>query len=147
MIDAVEKRRTTATSWTAALALLSAAGIAAQEPTAKKAQAKSAICHVPAGNPAAAHTLRLPEPAIRAHLKHGDTLGECPTTATKTDAEPDVRDADPQEGRKVAICHIPPGNPGAAHTLQLPAAAIPAHLGHGDRTGACEANGKGDSQG
>lgn len=39
--------------------------------------AKHAICHVPPGNPAKARTLMLPEPAIQAHLDHGDTLGAC----------------------------------------------------------------------
>src|SRR5262245_33074672 len=38
---------------------------------------------------------------------------------------------------KVAICHIPPGNPANAHTLTLPEPAIRAHLGHGDVPGAC----------
>jgi hypothetical protein len=33
------------------------------------------ICHKP-GTPAE-HTMTLPEPAIAAHLGHGDTLGPC----------------------------------------------------------------------
>jgi hypothetical protein len=40
-------------------------------------QQKQVICHTPPGNPANAHTLTLPEPAIQAHLRHGDTLGAC----------------------------------------------------------------------
>ncbi len=40
---------------------------------------------------------------------------------------------------KIAICHIPPGNPSARKTLYLPAAAIPAHLAHGDYLGTCDA--------
>lgn len=40
---------------------------------------------------------------------------------------------------KIAICHIPPGNPAARKTLYLPAAAIPAHLAHGDYLGSCDA--------
>lgn len=39
---------------------------------------------------------------------------------------------------KIAICHIPPGNPSARKTLYLPAAAIPAHLAHGDYLGTCD---------
>lgn len=35
------------------------------------------------------------------------------------------------------ICHIPPGNPENAHTLTAGAAAVSAHLGHGDSLGAC----------
>jgi len=40
-----------------------------------KPQDKVAVCHKP-GTPAE-HTLYLPEPAVQAHLAHGDTLGEC----------------------------------------------------------------------
>ena len=38
---------------------------------------------------------------------------------------------------KVLICHIPPGNPGNAHEIIVGAAAVPAHLAHGDYMGAC----------
>ena len=40
-------------------------------------------------------------------------------------------------GDKVTICHIPPGNPGNAHTISVGEAAVPAHLAHGDRRGPC----------
>lgn len=39
---------------------------------------------------------------------------------------------------KIKICHIPPGNYGARHTLELPASAIAAHLAHGDYLGVCD---------
>jgi hypothetical protein len=42
----------------------------------------------------------------------------------------------PQE--KVVICHIPPGNPANAHTLEVGAPAVQAHLNHGDVPGSCE---------
>ena len=45
--------------------------------------------------------------------------------------------ASDQYGRKVLICHIPPGNPGNAHTISVPQSAVPAHLAHGDSLGAC----------
>ncbi|HSM58468.1 MAG TPA: FecR domain-containing protein [Candidatus Sulfomarinibacteraceae bacterium] len=35
------------------------------------------ICHRPPGNPANAHTITVGEPAVDAHLAHGDTLGPC----------------------------------------------------------------------
>ena len=41
-------------------------------------QQKVAICHIPPGNRANAKTLTLPQPAVEAHLAHGDTLGPCP---------------------------------------------------------------------
>jgi len=39
--------------------------------------------------------------------------------------------------KKVTICHIPPGNPSAAHNITISVNALPAHLGHGDTEGAC----------
>lgn len=45
--------------------------------------------------------------------------------------------ADP-DSNKVTICHIPPGNPGNAHTISVGASAVPAHQSnHGDLLGAC----------
>ncbi len=40
-----------------------------------------------------------------------------------------------QQGEKVLICHKPDKNGG--HTLSVAAAAVPAHLAHGDTLGAC----------
>ena len=43
--------------------------------------------------------------------------------------------------QKVEMCHIPPGNPGNAHTICINASAVPAHLAHGCLLGDCsEAN-------
>ena len=42
------------------------------------------------------------------------------------------------DGPKVTICHIPPGNPDNAHTITISINALPAHLAHGDSEGACE---------
>jgi hypothetical protein len=42
-----------------------------------------------------------------------------------------------REGETVIICHIPPGNPEAAHTIEIPVSALPAHLAHGDTLGPC----------
>ncbi len=38
---------------------------------------KVVICHTPPGNPNNAHTITVGSPAVRAHLRHGDTLGPC----------------------------------------------------------------------
>jgi len=49
---------------------------------------KVTICHVPPGNPANEHTIRVGAPAVDAHLGHGDYKGEC-----------DGRNADKAKGR------------------------------------------------
>ena len=38
---------------------------------------KQPVCHVPPGNPERAHGICVAEPAIAAHLAHGDLLGRC----------------------------------------------------------------------
>lgn len=45
---------------------------------------------------------------------------------------------------KVAVCHIPPGNPANAHVIVIGAPAVPAHLNHGDTLGACDEPGDDD---
>ena len=49
-----------------------------------------------------------------------------------------ISDAQARGGHKVCICHVPPGNPAAAHTICVGSPAVPAHLHHGDSLGACE---------
>lgn len=53
------------------------------------------------------------------------------------------------KGHKVAICHIPPGNPANAHTILVGEKAVAAHLAHGDILGACgcDDDGGGDGDG
>lgn len=47
-------------------------------------------------------------------------------------------DCAPGENGKVTICHIPPGNPAGAHTIEVSPSALPAHCGnHGDTCGEC----------
>ncbi len=41
------------------------------------------------------------------------------------------------DGKKVELCHIPPGNPENAHTIRVSENAVPAHLAHGDTLGPC----------
>lgn len=54
-------------------------------------------------------------------------------TSYKPKREPRRRRGDDEE-----ICHVPPGNPAAKHTIHVGAPAVPAHLGHGDYLGACK---------
>jgi len=47
-------------------------------PSTRKKEDNVAVCHIPSGNPAAAHTIYISMNAYEnAHKKHGDTLGEC----------------------------------------------------------------------
>lgn len=43
----------------------------------------------------------------------------------------------PPGSTKVTLCHVPPGNPSASHTIRVGQAAVSAHLAHGDRVGGC----------
>lgn len=38
---------------------------------------KIIICHTPSGNPSARETIKVGTPAAKAHLSHGDTIGQC----------------------------------------------------------------------
>jgi len=42
---------------------------------------KITICHIPPGNPENAHEITVDDNSVKliAHLKHGDTIGECPS--------------------------------------------------------------------
>ena len=40
-------------------------------------------------------------------------------------------------GKKVTLCHRPPGSPGNVQTIQVSEDAVPAHLSHGDTLGEC----------
>ncbi len=45
-----------------------------------------------------------------------------------------------QNNNKVIVCHIPHGNPSAAHEICISPNALPAHLAHGDYCGPCKEN-------
>jgi hypothetical protein len=38
---------------------------------------KTTVCHIPPGNPANEHTICVGNPAVPAHLAHGDFVGSC----------------------------------------------------------------------
>ena len=38
---------------------------------------KTTVCHIPPGNPANMHTICVGNPAVPAHMAHGDFLGSC----------------------------------------------------------------------
>lgn len=126
----------------------SAAGLGHGDKVGKKEY----VCHIPPGNPANAHTLHIGYPAVDAHLAHGDSLGRCPEAGVSGSRKPCsgkvegesrghgkriTKDND-SVGFKVTLCHIPPENAEAAHTLSVGPAAVKAHLAHGDVLGSCE---------
>jgi hypothetical protein len=49
---------------------------------------KTTICHIPPGNPANAHTLCVGNPAVPAHMAHGDYLGQCKCDVTTPPTTP-----------------------------------------------------------
>lgn len=53
----------------------------------------------------------------------------------KSEDRRDERDDD--RGGKITICHIPPGNRSARHTISVSESAWQAHQGHGDHRGTC----------
>ncbi len=65
-------------------------GAAGTSPTRKRGRVKTAVCHVPSDEPANARTLRLPAPAVRAHLRHGDVEGPCPGDVKAQAPKPDA---------------------------------------------------------
>jgi len=61
----------------------------------------------------------------------------CPSETTCNE---DTNTCDGEDGEnKVTLCHIPKGNPANAHTITVNAAAVRAHLRHGDILGSCSA--------
>jgi hypothetical protein len=44
---------------------------------------KVTICHIPRGNPARAHTIKVGLASLNAHLAHGDTIGPCTENSSK----------------------------------------------------------------
>ena len=100
----------------------------------EEAEASVTLCHVPPGNPDAAHTVSVGAPAVPVHLAHGDAEGAC----EQGDGGEEAPGEDEDSGEaKVLVCHVPPGNPEHPVTIEVGAAAVPAHLGHGDTEGAC----------
>ena len=44
---------------------------------------KVTICHIPRGNPAKAHIIKVAVKSLPAHLAHGDTIGTCPENSSR----------------------------------------------------------------
>jgi hypothetical protein len=71
-----------------------------------------------------------------------DRINNAQNVAGCSDQLPDEDETDPLDppsaSGQMTICHIPPGNPGARHTITIDASAWPSHQGHGDTQGACQ---------
>ena len=75
--DRCARRRRFQSSVAFAACALFAATTLLSLPAFAKPAGKVEICHIPPGNPANAHTIKVSGNAIKAHLKHGDYLGPC----------------------------------------------------------------------
>lgn len=103
---------------------------------------KVVICHAPPGNPDNAHTIVVGPTALDAHLNHGDEEGPCDGDMVDGEPDGDMADGD-GDGEKILVCHIPPGNPDNARTINISVDALEAHLAHGDIEGECVVDGDG----
>ena len=115
-------------------------------------QEKVTVCHKP-DKPKGGHEITIAEPAVPAHLAHGDYVGECTDDSDDTPGPPDEpgppsnngngngkppKDRGDSEG-SVTLCHKPDGRNGGK-TMTVPGSAAAAHLGHGDTQGACSSD-------
>ncbi len=94
-----------------------------------------AMCHYPPGNPDNPETIVVGASAVAAHLAHGDTEGACPGDEPPVIVEPPPTEEPGEEpfecaAPKVAVCH-------EGESICIAAAAVDAHLEHGDTLGAC----------
>jgi hypothetical protein len=105
----------------AALASVGAAVSPSATPAASEQYGnKVTICHKTGSKKKPFHTIRVSRNAVKAHLRHGDSLGPC-TTAS------------------FVLCHKAKGKSKASHTVKVKGAKSAAkHLRHGDRLGKCK---------
>lgn len=105
--------------------------------TAGDDDGKVTVCHIPPGNPANAHTIRVGQPAVRAHLKHGDRLGAC-----EGDTEADGGTTDPGGGTGGGDAGTPDagtggGSGGGTGTPDAGPTCAPQGSACGDTAGCC----------
>jgi hypothetical protein len=66
------------------------------------------------------------------------TLVAMAPAVAATTMETELELGDVELDHKIVICHIPPGNPAIAHTIEIDLHALDAHLAHGDVIGPCD---------
>ncbi|MCH8860714.1 MAG: LamG domain-containing protein, partial [Thaumarchaeota archaeon] len=57
---------------------------------------------------------------------------------TEEEKEKEEEEDEEEKENKIKICHVPPGNPDNAHTIEVDESAVEAHLKHGDSLGPCD---------
>ena len=65
-----------------------------------------------------------------------ESPAESPSPAD--DEDKDEEEEEDEGSEKVKICHIPPGNPENAHTIDIDSSSVEEHLAHGDYEGECD---------
>lgn len=88
---------------------------------------KVLVCHKPNGNNP--HEITIAEPALQAHLGHGDTEGSCDDGNGDGNGDQGAAPA-PATGNRVTVCH-------KGREMTLPGPAAQAHQNHGDTVGSC----------
>jgi len=59
-------------------------------------------------------------------------------TEEEEEKEDEEEEEEEEKENKIKICHVPPGNPDNAHTIEVSQSAVDAHLAHGDSLGPCD---------
>lgn len=70
--------------------------------------------------------------------KAGDQSDKAADKPKEKDPTDETKDEKIDEKDQVTVCHIPPGNTNARHTLVISKNALKAHLAHGDTEGSCD---------
>lgn len=81
---------------------------------------------------------RLNKKDIRIEGIADDFLEKCLQQVAQQPVSPQTLSND----RQITLCHIPPGNPSARHTITVGRPAAKAHIAHGDTVGACDTGGQ-----
>lgn len=77
-------------------------------------------------------------------LVTGATVGVLAQDGENVSQPASANDTD-ETNETTTVCHVPPGNPDARHTIEIGAPAWQAHEGHGDHEGPCEEDAEDES--
>ena len=99
------------------------------------------ICHYPPGEPDNPQFIEIGNPAVlAAHLKNhdGDFVANSASDCPGSDPQ------DPEDDRKVTICHFPESEQNPVEFIEISVNALQAHLAHGDFLADSESDCSGD---